>query len=332
MKLIDYTLGANPLGQSNKARNAIRRHVRQISTISPQRLNHLKGYIAKKEGIDEASILFGCGSTAILNTILERISPKRILVPHPVSQRHSAILSRRSLECTMVPLKAEKNFDLTIEDFCNALQGSDGAMLPNPHDVTGTVISPEDITRIVNEADRLDKYLFVDEAYAEYVGMSSPVIRIMKSRKALILRTFSAFYALGGLRLGYIIGSPDLVELVESRLDPSWINSFAPWAAIASLKDKGYQHRTLLFIEGEKAYIHEKLSRIKDVKCFVSPSNILVIRLQKKRDDFQKLFERHQILIDTFSDEDGNTCIRFPVQTHRMNAYFVRILKRIMEA
>ncbi len=331
MKLIDYTSGANPLGQSNKARNAIRSHVRQISTISPQRLNHLKGYIAKKEGIDEAYILFGCGSTAILNTILESIGPKKILVPHPVSKRHSTILSRHSLECTTVPLKVEENFDLNSEDFYAAMQGCDAALLPNPHDVTGTVISPDDITRIVDEADRLDKYLFVDEAYGEYVGMSSLALRITKSRKAFILRTFSAFYALGGLRLGYIIGSPDLIGLIESRLDPSWINSFAPWAAIASMKDKGYQGRTLLFIEGEKAYIREKLSRLKDVKCSVSPSNILVIRLQNECDDFQKIFKRYKILIDTFSDEYGNTCIRFPVQTHRMNAYFVRILKRIME-
>jgi threonine-phosphate decarboxylase len=300
--------------------------------MSLQGLTHLRRYIARREGVSEASILFGCGSTAILNTILERIGPRKILVPHPVSRRYSAILSGHSLEYTTVTLKADENFDLTAEDFCAALQGCDAALLPNPHDVTGTVIPPEDITTIVDEADRLDKYLFVDEAYAEYVGMSSPVLRITKSRKALILRTFSAFYALAGLRLGYIIGSPDLVGLIESRLDPSWINSFAPWAAIASLKDKGYQQRTLLFIEGEKAYVREKLSRIEDVKCSVSPSNILVIRLQKKRNDFQKLFEKYTIMIDTFSDEYGNICIRFPVQTHRMNAYFVRMLKRIMEA
>jgi threonine-phosphate decarboxylase len=330
--MIDYTSGANPLGPSNKARNAIRSLVRQISTISPQRLNHLKGYIAKKEGIDEACISFGCGSTAILNTILERINPKKILIPHPVSKRHSAILSRHSLECTTVPLKADENFDLTVEDFCNAMHGCDAALLPHPHDVTGTVIPPEDIIKIVDKADGLGVHLVVDETYAEYTGMPPLAVRFSNSDKALMLRTFSTFHALGGLRLGYIIGPPDFINQIETRLDPSWINSFASWAAIASMKDKGYRRRTLLFIEGEKAYMREKLSWIKDVKCFVSPSNMLVIKLQKESNDVQKLFERHMILIDTFTDDYENTCIRFPVQTHRMNAYFVRILKRIMEA
>lgn len=332
MKLIDCTSGANPLGQSNKARSAIRSYVRRISVMSPQGLAHLRRYIAQREGVTESSILFGCGSSAILNTILERVNPKKIFIPNPVSQRHSTILSRFSVEYIMVTLKADESFNLNINDFCNAMRGCDVVVLSNPHDVAGTVISPEDITRIVEEADRHGKYLFLDETYAEYAGISSPVLRIMKSRKALILRTFSAFYALGGLRLGYIIGSPDIVGLIESGLDPSWINSFAPWAAIASLKDMGYKRRTLLFIEGEKAYISEKISKIKDVKCFMNPSSILIIKLQKERNDLQKLFERYMVLIDTFADEHGKTCIRFPVQAHRMNAYFVRILKRIMEA
>ena len=71
MKHIDFTQGTNALGPSNKARNAIRRLVRHVAAFSPEQLNHLKGYIAGREGVDEACVSFGCGSTAILNTILE---------------------------------------------------------------------------------------------------------------------------------------------------------------------------------------------------------------------------------------------------------------------
>jgi len=332
VKVIDFTSGANPLGPSNKARNVMRSRLRQISEVSTQGLNHLKSYIAKKEGVDEASILFGCGSTALLNTVLELVTLKRILIPYPVSQRYSAILSKYSLETVKIPLKANENFDLTIEDFCNAMPGCDAAFVQNPHTVTGTVISQEDIIKIADTADRLGINLFIDEACGEYTGMKSPSVHISNSDRALILRTFSTFCALGGLRIGYVIGPPSFISHIQSKLDSSWINSLAPWAAIASMKDKGYQRRTLLFIEGEKAYIRDKASRIIDVKCFVSPSNVMVLRIRKKCDDVQKWFERQKVLIHTFADEDGNTCIRFPVQKHRLNAYFVRILKKMMEA
>jgi len=331
VKLIDFTSGANPFGPSNKAKNVIRSRLRQISAISTEGLDHLKSYIAKKERIDEACILFGCGSTAILNAILELVTPKKVLTLYPLSQRYDAILSRYGAECVAIPLRADENFDLTIDDFCNSIHGCDAVLLPNPHNITGTVISPEEIIKITDEADRHGINLFIDESYGEYTGMLSPAVHISNSNRVMILRTFSTFHALGGLRLGYLIGPPGLINKIDHRFDPSWINAFAPWAAIASTKDKGYRRRTLLFIENEKTDIRDKVSQISNVKCFVSPSNMLIIRLQKKRDDIQKWFEKHKILIHTFPDEDGNTCIRFPVQTHRLNAYFVRILKRMME-
>jgi threonine-phosphate decarboxylase len=332
VKHIDFTQGTNALGPSNKARNAIRRLVRHVAEFSPEQLNHLKGYVSNREGVDEACVSFGGGSTAILSTILELTGPKKILIPYPFSQRHSAVLKKHNLESRIVSLSADEDFVLNIKEFCDAMNGCDVAMLPNPHDVAGLLISAEDIVQVVDEADKLDITLVIDETYADYTGSTTPFIHITNSRRVVVLRTFSTFHALGGLRLGYIIGPPGFVSLLESRLDPTWINSFAPCAAIASMKDKGYRRRTLLFIEAEKAYLRERLSRIKGVKCYVSPSNILVIRLQKEYGSLHDIFKRHHALIDAFTDCDGKTCIRFPVQTHRLNAYFVRVLRRIMEA
>ena len=332
MKHIDFTQGTNALGPSNKARNAIRRLVRHVAAFSPEQLNHLKGYIAGREGVDEACVSFGCGSTAILSTILELTGPKKILIPYPFSQRHSAVLKKHNLESRIVSLNADEDFVLNIKEFCDAMNGCDAAMLPNPHDVAGSLISAEDIVQVVDEADKLGITLVIDETYADYTGSTPPFIRITNSRRVVVLRTFSTFHALGGLRLGYIIGPPGFVSLLETRLDPTWINSFAPCAAIASMKDKGYRRRTLLFIEDEKAYLRERLSRIKGVKCYVSPSNILVIRLQKEHENLHDMFKRQHALIDAFTDDEGNTYIRFPIQTHRLNALFVRVLKRIMEA
>jgi threonine-phosphate decarboxylase len=329
--VIDFTSGANPLGPSNKAKNVIRSRVRLVSEVHTQEVKRLKGYIAKKERIDEACILFGCGSTTILNTILELVTPKNILTPYPVSQRYNAILSWHGVKRVTIPLRADENFDLAIDDFCSAMHGCDAALLPNPHNITGTVISPEEIIKIADEADRFGINLFIDESYGEYTGMLSPAVHISNSNRAMILRTFSTFHALGGLRLGYVIGPPGLINKIETRVNPSWINSFAPWAAIASMKDEGYRRRTLLFIENEKAYIRDKVSQIKNVQCCMSPINMLVIRLQKEHNDVKKWFEKHKILIHIFGDEDGNTYIRFPTQTHRLNAFFVRILKRMME-
>jgi threonine-phosphate decarboxylase len=212
------------------------------------------------------------------------------------------------------------------------MKGCEAAMLPNPHDMAGSVASPEETLRVVEEAGRLGIYLILDESYGEYTGTPTMSPLITTSGKAVIVRTFSTFHAMGGLRLGYVIGSPDLLHMIEASLDPSTINSLASQAAMASLKDKGYRNRTLLYIENEKAYLAKKLSEIQRLKCHVSLTNSIVIRFQKDNLDFEKAFKKHHMLVQLFSDEHGNTCLALPVQSHRQNAYFVRILKRIMEA
>ena len=331
-KLIDFRSGANPLGPSNKARNAIRRFVSHAGTFSPEHLNHLRGYVASRGGVDEACISFGCGSTAILNMVIELAQPKRILIPYPLSQRYGAILKKHNLESRAVSLNADEDFVPNIKEFCDAMKGCDAAVLPNPHDVAGSLISPEDIVQVVDQADRLDILLIIDEAYIDYTGLISPLTRVVNSRRAMILRTFSTFHALGGLRLGYMIGPPGFVGLLEARLDPACINSFAPLAAIASMKDKGYRRRTLLFVEGEKVYLRERFSGIPAVKCHIGPSSIVVIKLQRKHENLQNIFRKYHILVDIFTDDGDNAYLRFPVQTHHLNAYFVRIIKKIAEA
>lgn len=332
MKTNDFTSGANPLGPSNKAKNAIRSNVRHISSSDTPYLKRLKSYIVKTEGIDEACIFLGCGSTAILNTILELSRPGKILIPHPVSRRYSTILSRHGRESSELRLKWENNFELNTEGFCRAMKGCEAAILPSPHDMAGSVIPSEEALKIADEAERLGIHLILDESYGEYTVMPTLSPRITRSGKAVIVRTFSTFHALGGLRLGYAMGPPDLLHMMEASLDPSTINSLAPQAAMASMKDKGYRHRTLLFIETEKAYLAKKLSDIKGVKCHVSPTNILVIRLQKEHRYVGSMFKKHHMLVQLFTDENGNMCISFAVRARRHNANFARVLKRIMEA
>lgn len=332
MKTIDFTSGVNPLGPSNKAKNAIRSHVRHISQFDNGYFNHLKDYIAKKEGIDEACILFGCGSTAILSTLLELTNPRKTLAVYPISRRHEAIMSKYNVEITQFLMKADDNFCLAVDDFCKAMEGCDFVLLTNPHDMTGSVVLTEDITIIVNEAAKRGIYLIIDESYRDYTGMNSMAPYALEKNRFVLLRTFSTFHALGGLRLGYVIASPDITKLIEPRLDPCLINSFAPRAAIASMKDKAYQRRSLLFVEDEKAYLQQKLAGIEGIKCRISQTNILIIQFHKDHLDSEAIFKKYKVSIESFTDENGNMSIRFPVQAHRQNAYFVRILKRIMEA
>jgi threonine-phosphate decarboxylase len=147
------------------------------------------------------------------------------------------------------------------------------------------------------------------------------------------MRTFSTFHALAGLRIGYMIGSTKLIQKIRNVLGPLQINSIAPYAALASLKDTGYKKRTLKFIEQEKGYILRKLSDIEGLKVFDTPCNFLLLEIEKEgSSNFKDLFLKHNILIDEYMGEKDEHFIRLPIKRHKLNAFFVKMLKKIMEA
>jgi threonine-phosphate decarboxylase len=130
-----------------------------------------------------------------------------------------------------------------------------------------------------------------------------------------------------------MIGSTKLIQKIRNVLSPPQINSIAPYAALASLKDTGYKKRTLKFIEQEKGYILKKLSDIQGLKVFDTPCNFLLLEIEKEgSSNFKDLFLKHNILIDEYMGEKDEHFIRLPVKRRKLNATFVKMLKKIMEA
>lgn len=329
---INFTTGANPLGPSNKAKHAIRKLARGVDILPFDPIQPLRRYLCRKEGIEENNIIFGNGSTHILDALFQSLKPRTILIPAPVSPRHGRLLREHGIEERHVGFDPDDDYSLDVSKFVDAVRSSDAVILTNPHDVTGSVILPDDLAAIIDEAERCDTTLVIDEAYLEFTGAVSPVRQVVGSSRTLILRTFSTFHGLAGLRIGYAIGPANLLATLLPHCRSYHTNLLGPRAAMASLKDKGFRKRTLLFIEGEKAYIRNKLAGIPEVKCHVSPGNMLVLKLRGKHRAVKESFLKYHILIDEFVDKEGSSCIRFPVGTRKSNARFVRILKRITEA
>jgi histidinol-phosphate aminotransferase len=107
----------------------------------------------------------------------------------------------------------------------------------NPNNPTSTVVDPGALTRFV-EAVPPHIVIAIDEAYVEYIrdGMLPDSLGLVRSRRnVVVLRTFSKAYGLAGLRVGYAIGSPDLITAVDQVFVPFSVTSVSQAAAIASL-------------------------------------------------------------------------------------------------
>lgn len=119
--------------------------------------------------------------------------------------------------------------------------------LCSPNNPTGALMARATIERAVHETTGA---VFIDEAYAEFAGVTA-VDLVARSNRVLVIRTMSKAFGLAGLRIGYGIGQPELVNEVEKSRGPFKVNAFAEQAAVAALRhDIGWmQEHAALAVE-----------------------------------------------------------------------------------
>jgi histidinol-phosphate aminotransferase len=156
-------------------------------------------------------------------------------------------------EPTYVPLKKDYRFD--VEALAAAVTDRTKVVyIPNPNNPTGTYITTDELTWLLDRIPE-DRIVVLDEAYHEYAMMLAPndyPDAIALGRPNVIaLRTFSKAYGLAGLRIGYGVGHPDVMQhLIKTKLpfDP---NALGCAAALAALEDVDFvQHTTTLNADG----------------------------------------------------------------------------------
>ena len=324
-QVLDYTTGVNPLGSSNKAKHAIRKGAGHLDVFPDRRMTYLKRYLCARERLEADCIVFGAGSTCLLDLLL-RIGGPRVGILSPLSSVREETLRAHYADIRRVRAGEGRPFSVDPEKLLEVMKEVDVLIVSHPHDMTGAVISPDGLSLLIEGADRLGRVLVIDEAYRDYTDLGSPIREAAASASTVVLRTFSLFHGLAGLRFGYAAGAKRLVEEMSAARPFVEVNGLAPHAAMLSLKDEGFRERSMRFIEDEKSYLRGKIAAIKGVELVETSCNFVLLALSVEEDLLRASFMERKILVDTFSCESGETYIRLPMGGHKANAQFVRAL------
>jgi len=325
--MLDFTMISNPIGPSNKARHAMRKAIGTVHRL-PQ-THFLTRHLCSTEGITEEQILLGHGASHVLALLLRVLHPRSIVLPSPVQHAYEDILQQERVELRPFPLDPEQGFMVDRERFKDCWRDAEAALILNPHNPTGASLPEDLITDLIRISAEQKKLLIVDETLKDFTVNPSRAHEVVHSPDTIILRTFSTFYALAGLRLGYAIGHQELLSRIRQLMEPWPLNSLAPPAALASLRDKGYRKRTAEFLAVETAYGLKKLQGLERIKPLGTPWGFF-LQVQPRIADLKNLFFARGLLIEEYGDAQGNQYLSFPFRSHPENATFFRALQRIL--
>ncbi|MDP2340206.1 MAG: histidinol-phosphate transaminase [Deltaproteobacteria bacterium] len=231
----------NCLGPSPKATAAVRAALDKGHLYPDAGGFALKARLARLHDVDAAQIVLGNGTNEVITLLCRALLGKNdallnawpSFVVYRLGARAHGVIER------VVPLK-DLGYDLeALADVAASDRSVKLVFLANPNNPTGMCFGRADLDAFLLKVPS-DVVVVLDEAYAEYVRRPDyeDAIAILKRRpRTMMLRTFSKVYGLAAYRVGYGVGDPELVRLLESLRDPFNVSALGQVAALAALDD-----------------------------------------------------------------------------------------------
>jgi histidinol-phosphate aminotransferase len=219
------------------------------------------------------------------------------------------------------------------------MAGAKLVFLCNPNNPTSMLISTDAITEIIERAMKENTLVFLDEDFLEFVENEkalSMINKITKYPNLFILRSFTKIFGLTGLRIGYGIASPEIINLLSCAKIPWNVNCLAQAAAVAALKDEQHLQITRDLIKKEKAQLLRELIKISSFKIYPADANFFFINVKKSGLTAAKLTSKllsQGILIRDCTSFRGvdQYFVRIAVKTRVENERLIEVLKRIVK-
>lgn len=343
-EILDYSSNINPYGLPESFKTAVLENLSVLERYPDPDYIELREEIAKVNKVELKNIIVGNGVTEIIFLYMKVLKAKKILIVSPTFGEYERAM-RATLDDIQVDyfkLEEVENFVPNIEKIRLELDKKyDLLVMCNPNNPTGQFVSVEIMEKILEKCTEVGTKLFVDEAFVEFVENweEKSIIKTEKDKKNLfVLRAFTKFFAIPGLRLGYGICFDDefMTKMLEKK-EPWSVNNIAELAGKVLLKDKEYIEKTNKWIKEEKKYMYENLNKIEGIKSYKTEINFILVRIndeylekinvQKLR---EKMLEKGILIRDAFNFMYlDDKYFRLAVKDRKNNDKVIKALKEI---
>ncbi|MGC6424576.1 MAG: histidinol-phosphate transaminase [Lentimonas sp.] len=320
----------NPFGASPLAVKAAERALRSAHLYPDGGCCDLLEKIAEVRGISPESVIVGNGS----NEIIELLGHAFLRPGDEVVIGDQAFIVYK-LVCKLF---GATPVEVPMKDFAHDLEAMLAAVtdrtrllfVASPNNPTG-MANPEG--DLVHLAEALPEHVIfcLDEAYAEYLE-NAPDLRacIEKGRKVLCMRTFSKIYGLGGMRIGYGYGDPELIGMLHRVRQPFNVNLVAQAAALAALDDTDFLSMCRRENEVGRAFLVDGLTKL-GIKTFGGSANFVLSVVGDGRAVFEQLQGRG-VIVRPLAPYGMPEYVRITIGTPEENVRLLNTFADIIQA
>jgi len=221
----------------------------------------VRNKLASRFGLDPDQFLFGNGANEAIAFVIKAFCQEgdNIVTADKTFSVYEWVAEFSGFEARLVPIK---DFGFDDEAMLKAVDGRTKIIFVcNPNNPTGTYWNTDKMTKFLDRvAGR--QIVVIDEAYCEFVSQPDYPngIKLMEEYpNVVVFRTFSKMYGLAGLRIGYLVGNREVVDVIRRTCVVYSVNGVAQDAVMAAIDDDDHVARTRELVDKEKAYLDSEL-------------------------------------------------------------------------
>lgn len=306
-QLLDFSANINPLGMPVSLKRAIIDNLDCTERYPDVDYAQLHAALAEHHQIPSSWILAGNGETESIFTLVHGLKPRHAMIVTPGFAEY-----RRALqwgECTIheFALCEDDGWQLTDAILDALTLELDCLFLCTPNNPTGLLPETRLLREIATRCESLGIALILDEAFIDFIAKESGFIPLLHENPHIwVLRSLTKFYAIPGLRLGYLVNSNEqAVAQMRSQQMPWSINAFAALAGEIILRDSAYQRATWKWLEQEGERFDQQLQDLPGLTAYPGRANYRLLRCDRADIDLQLALLKQHVLIRSCANYPG---------------------------
>jgi len=330
--IIKLASNENPLGPSPKAVHAMRAALENARLYPDGSGFYLCKAIAARLSVAPENVILGNGSNEVLeflgHAFLDAERQDEVIASEYAFVVYKLIATSFGARMIEVP---SPGYEQDLEAMLEAVTPKTRLIfIPNPNNPTGTLISQRAIDSFVSRVPEHVMVVF-DEAYFEFLDDPPDTLRFVREgRNVIVLRTFSKIHGLAGLRIGYAVARPDVIDVLHRTRQPFNVNSIAQAGALAALEDDAHLRETKRVIDEGRAYLQEQFAEMR-IPFVPAVANFVMVNVGDGCAVFEKLLRR-KIIVRSLKGYGLPEWVRISVGTMEQSRELIAALKDMMRA
>jgi histidinol-phosphate aminotransferase len=332
--VIRLSANENPLGPSPKVAETLRREAERVHLYPDGGSQRVRAALSEWIGVDAGWIMVGNGADELIGFLgRAAFAPgDEVVLPHPSFEPYSTEALLSGADVVLSPLRG---YETDLDDMrARVTPRTKAIFVCTPHNPASTIVKAGPLRRFAESLAADAPLVVVDEAYRDFCDDPETPDGVGLVREfpfVISLRTFSKIAGLAGLRIGYAIAQPDIINRLHRVRAPYNVNRLAQVAAVAALEDRAHLERTRAHILAERPKLAAALRQRGSI---VPPSqaNFLLVKVDARAAVLRQALLKSGILVRDGAGIGFPGHLRITIGTVAANARILEVWDRTLGA